>query len=754
MSVVTLARKLSTMKLAEIRGRLFRLGYTAYERRAVASAADRRPADGFEQADLLSLLPHFAVLRQTVDAFLALYPNEARRSIDRAEALLRGDVILFGRIRSCGSVLDWHIDPESGRHWPRLFHGDLRLGDSEHAPGDVKNVWELNRHQFLLDLGKAALITGKGIYGEKAVATVRDWIAANPYGVGVNWAGPLEVAYRALSWLWTYEFLREELRADVAGRREWLEGLYHHGRFLYRHLEEFESPFNHLISEASVLYILGVVLTVPESTRWRRRGAEVLAQHLPAQFYEDGGSVEQAPVYHHATLGFALTAALVGRYHGVEFPTVAWHLIERAIEFSHYMIQPDGRQPAIGDNDDARPLAFDVADNWDFRHFQGIGAVLFGRADFKTTAGRFSEDAFWLLGPDAYAEFQRIPAQSPSRVSTLLGGAGYAVMRSDWSSRADYVCFDCGEQAAGLRHDDIPSAAHGHADALAVVVLLGGRPVLVDSGFYSYNGDRAWERYFRETFAHNTVTVDGSSQALHVGRMTWTRAPRVTVEATELLGAHGWARASHDGYLRGAEGITHRRTVWLRPGGYVVLYDELFGSGRHTVELVFQLAPDLLPILSPSGYAAESDDVAIAWCASGGLSAHLECGGSVPESGWVAPHLGQRVAAPRLSLKGTMADRLTVLTVIVDRRVWPSGPLVEVHESGLVAYLEAPHQRDVVLAAVDGVARAAGYETDAPLAAWRLTEANITSEQVTGTFARTDLSAPLFRMRVSPDANR
>ncbi len=85
------------------------------------------------------------------------------------------------------------------------------------------------------------------------------------------------------------------------------------------------------------------------------------------------------------------------------------------------------------------------------------------------------------------------------------------------------MCFDCGEQAAGLRHDDVPSAAHGHADCLSVVVGLGGREVLVDPGFFCYNGDPAWEVHFRKTAAHNTVVVDGRDQAQHVSKMAWTR---------------------------------------------------------------------------------------------------------------------------------------------------------------------------------------------------------------------------------------
>src|SRR3954470_12071304 len=113
-----------------------------------------------------------------------------------------------------------------------------------------------------------------------------------------------------------------------------------------------------------------------------------------------------------------------------------------------HLTQPDGRVPAIGDNDDARPIVFDRTDGWDYRHFQSIGAVLFGRADFKDVAGRLHEDAVWLLGPDAVERFESIAAAAPPR-SVTLSSSGYVVLRRGGGPTADYVCFDAGEQAGG-----------------------------------------------------------------------------------------------------------------------------------------------------------------------------------------------------------------------------------------------------------------------------------------------------------------
>ena len=129
---------------------------------------------------------------------------------------------------------------------------------------------------------------------------------------------------------------------------QWLEGFYDHGWFIHRHLEHYTSPFNHLAGEACALYCLGVLFPefheAPQVAGARSPGARI--RSLDKQFHADGGSVEQSTFYHHATTGFYLLAALLGRANGEEFSGSVWSAVERAIEFSALMQQPDGTTPA------------------------------------------------------------------------------------------------------------------------------------------------------------------------------------------------------------------------------------------------------------------------------------------------------------------------------------------------------------------------------------------------------------------------
>ena len=738
LTVPSRLRKLRTMSPAEVLARFGSLAFEMVERqqlrRGVPShderlargihAPLRRSTDWREQllegrAKQAHFFPAFSERSNIRERFHRTWPSLLQESRRNADAAVDHRFEFFGQTFTYGRTVDWHADPVSGRRWPFRFHADVPTSGCTEW-GDVKYVWELNRHQFLIDLGKAAFLFEDPRYAGALEELVLSWIAENPYGQGVNWASPLEPAFRVLSWLPAYYCC---LDAPVLTREThltWLAAFLDHGRFLHRHLEYYSSPFNHLVGEACALYMLGVLFPeFTEASAWRRRGRAVLESRLSRQFYGDGGGSEQATFYHHATLGFYLLAALLGRSNGEEFSAPVWQTIERAIEFSAYLMQPDGRVPAIGDADDGKPIRFEHRPFWDFRAFQTIGAVLFDRSDFKALSGGFHEDALWLLGTAGLDRFDRLRAVPPDTASRAFRDSGYFVLRSDWSRTADFVCFDCGEQGVGARHDAVPDALHGHADCLAVVTFLGGEPLFIDAGFLSYNGPDRWQNHFRKTAAHNTVLIDGRDQSRHLGKMAWSHTPRFRQEHWVADDAGSRAIGSHDGYARGDRGVRHRRTVWLRPAGYVVIYDELTGIGDHRVELTFQMPAGASAVLDRQSLLV-SGRFRVSWQASTTLDAVVAAGGSDADEGWVAPSLGVRAAAPRLRLSGDFSSPETgILTICVDTaRVREVAPLrldagMDAAIRCLAVSVRTDDREDLVVAVGGPQVHISGLETDA-----------------------------------------
>jgi hypothetical protein len=660
----------------------------------------------------------------------------------------------FGQSFTYGADIPWQDDPVTGRPWPARFHADVPVHRGDIGAGDVKHVWELSRQQFLIDLGKSVFLDGNDESLEALRRLVRSWIAGNPYATGVNWACALEPAFRSFSWLWAYALSQHTL--DDEFHVEWLESFFDHGRFIEQHLEHYSSPYNHLIGEAAALFMLGA--SFPEfsdAARWKAAARSVLEGRLAEQFYLDGGSVEQSPFYHHATVGYYLLAALTARRIGEDLSPAVWQAVEQGLDYSMALLQPDGRTPEIGGADDGKPIRMEHLPFWDFRPYLAIGAVLFERGDFKARAGRFHEDALWLLGAEGLRSFEDIPTAQPAATSIALPHSGYYVMRSDWSDRADYVCVDCGEQAAGMRRDSVPNSMHGHADCLSAIVWLRGRRVLVDSGLFAYNCGGAWEAHFRETAAHNTARVDGRDQAVHLGKMAWSHSYSPCPEGWHTGEGGAWVLGSHDAYARGPSPVTHRRAVWLRPDHVVVVCDEFVGVGHHELEVNFQFAPGASLTLHTSSALARYGEVAeLGWVGTGRWTVHTAEGGDGPDQGWVAPSLGIRVPAPRLTLRcGTQAPRTHLVTLF-------AAPLVDTPR--VMTFAEEGDGGQLLLVRNEGglqcvgsglVSRGTALDTDAVLAAGLVGEGLVEGDCIGGTYAQIDgarLSALLTSRPVAP----
>jgi hypothetical protein len=354
---------------------------------------------------------------------------------------------------------------------------------------------------------------------------------------------------------------------------------------------------------------------------------------------------------------------------GEAVPSAMWALLEKAFEFSMHITRPDGSVPMIGDGDEGKAIDLLQTSIWDFRPFLAIAAVLFGRGDFKAVAGSFPPDAAWLLGREGLDRYDALREAKPEENSRMLTESGYCIMRTGWDCQSHYLNFDCGEIAAGVSSEDISSAAHGHADALSIEVSAYGVPILVDPGFYTYNGAEKWHRYFRETKAHNTVVVDGCSQAEYRGRLKWSRAPEVRLEHCMLSTAFDCVEASHNGYLRLAQPVVHRRAVVFLKPDYWLIRDELWGEGEHQIDRYFHFSAVEITLqgdgTSIHARSPFGKNLAVIPIEKQGMVVESKRGGNDPEDGWLAMGYGRKMEAPvvRCSTKSTLPIALNTLLI-------------------------------------------------------------------------------------------
>ena len=595
------------------------------------------------------------------------FPGARERLVAEAERLCQHRVQLLGIGEvPLGAEIDWHRDPVSGRSWERRPWPSYDLVH-EVAPGDPKRVLELSRHQHLPRLGIAYALSGDPRYAREVVAQLRGWIEQNPVGIGVHWHSSLELAIRALSWLWALWFVLPSDELDEATARAVAKSLFAQLDHVHNYPSIFSTPNTHLIGEAAALVVGGLVFADSDrGARWLERGGELLEQQLVRQFGRDGLHAELSCWYHCYAVEFYLLALALAERDAHPLARTLRPAVEHLLEPLLELVRPDGSLPMLGDDDGGRALALSASDYGDVRDLLSTGAVLFGRGDLRQAAAELAAETFWLAGADAGRRFRTLVAPGNAAHRASLVNAGYFVLRSGRRVEDCHLTFDCGDLGR-------LGGGHGHADALAVTLWAHGRELLVDPGTCVYNGDRIWRDWFRSTRAHNTVVVDGRDQSEPADTFRWKRAA-----TSRLLGAASfegidYLAGEHDGFAGDPPGVTHRRRVLYVRDDYFLVVDELLGSGKHTVELFHHLPPEAevgsIDQLLEGREARLSAAVGgagllLSMHSTSPLDVRVARGESEPRQGWVSRRYGERQAAPAVVVRVEAELPLSIATLL------------------------------------------------------------------------------------------
>ena len=479
----------------------------------------------------------------------------------------------------------WNRDFVSGLDWPDVSlenRNCIRFDGS-----DVKVPYELSRLQFLPVLGKAHVLTGETRYRDVAKDLLSSWIEANPFGRGVNWTLAMEVALRGMSICFLLNLL-SPFRADEKG---WLacvtRSLWQHVVYIEAHIEfSHLVSSNHYLSNIVGLFCLSSFLEGAGVAEKRGLYLRRIEAELRRQVYEDGGDYEASTGYHVLVTQMFTTVLLLLRAGKITPHPRFFEKVRRMYRLLEALASPSGQLPQLGDCDDGRielllddvqqMVSLPVSERSSLRvsNLLGLGKSLFGEGRGST------EDAKW------YGFSQNDWGTSKSSRAQKLAVFPQSGMAVAKTGPAEIFFFAVPNGIHG-------KGSHSHNDKLSVILRLDGKEVLCDSGTGTYTRDVACRNRFRVTAAHNTVVVDGKEQ--NTIEFTPVGLFRAGNEATVTCIQQGqqsgtvFLQASHAGYA--SIGITHTRTIRLHEKKELAtIEDRLVGSGRHLVELNFQLA--------------------------------------------------------------------------------------------------------------------------------------------------------------------
>jgi hypothetical protein len=564
-----------------------------------------------------------------------------------------------------GSPPRWNRDPRTGIEAP-LEHGKrLDYADPDRV-GDIKYLWEPNRHRHLVTLAQAHALTGERKYFQVIVEHLDSWFLACPYPLGANWASASEAAVRLINWSAAWQLLGGlaspvfQAEAGREFRARWLRSVYQHLAFIRGWLS-LHSADGRLIAEAAGLFIGAATWPHwPQSRLWLAAGKALLEREALEQNAADGVNREQALASQQLALEAQILCLLAGRANGQKFSAAYEARIEAMLDFVASIMDAGGNVPMFGDADDNSLFPLSFKNNNSYKSLLATGALLFKRGDFKLKAGKLDDKTRWLL-PDAQARFAELDSERtrlPLRQQFAHGG--YYILGSEFDTRNEIRLFaDAGPLGYGA------GAARGHADALSFTLSVGGREFLIDPGTYAYHAQARWRRYFRGTGAHSTVRIDGLDQSAQAGSFVWLHKARAGCSLW-LSSAHkdsfeGW----HDGYMRLPDPVKHRRLIELdKPARRILVEDTLEMEDEHDVELLFHCAEhcDVHPAADGFVLSQKNIIVEMKLPKTANSTSQVYRGSVAPIFGWVSRGFDSRQPAPTIVWRARLTGRAVLRT--------------------------------------------------------------------------------------------
>jgi hypothetical protein len=408
--------------------------------------------------------------------------KEAKAALDHTFDILGSGPTKLPRI-------PWHADFKSGYTWKKgLFYSSYNV-DVKTDEIDGKVPWELSRCQHLLWLGEGYRLTLEVKYAQEIVDEINDWVCENPLMHSVNWTCSMDVAFRAVNWLYAVGLVLESGVVTDDFTKTFIKSLYQHGFYIYNNLEK-GIPYsnNHYISDlVGLLYLGSFFRNSCTGRKWYRFARKEYYREVLCQVLPSGANYERSISYHRMVTELFSAAYYLLKRRNEKVPEIVVQRICSMYDFVQAYTKPNGLAPQIEDNDDGRFLPFIKRDFRKHGYLLNqssleVGMISAGVGEklLYNTNNDFSDAGHWIY----------------------RFGDAYLFVTNGGQSR-----FDLGEQVVNT---------HTHNDLLSFELALGNDDIIIDPGTYQYLYSSDKNPYgrneFRSTAKHNTIMVDNEEQ--------------------------------------------------------------------------------------------------------------------------------------------------------------------------------------------------------------------------------------------------
>lgn len=458
--------------------------------------------------------------------------------------------------------IDWNKDPKCSYRWPILFYYYQRSATVNGA--DIKMPWELSRCHHLLWLGAAFQFTKDDKYALEVISQIKDWIEKNPFMKTVNWACTMDVAIRAVNWMFSLWLALDSKAITDDDMCLLSKSLFQHAFFIRHNLEiTLPSNNNHYVSDLVGLIYIGALFDKTEKGRaWYRCGKKRFFREIKKQTLITGINYEYSISYHRLMVELCSYPLYVIMRKGETIPNDIFATIHNMHQYvANYMNY--GIAPVVADNDDGRFLPF---------------------------VKRKPREHEYLITPSSFEN--RVLSSGMNciveNIETVLTtafypDAGIAILR-----RGDAYLYvtNCGYS----KNQSVTSkriGTHTHNDNLSFILALAKDEIIVDPGAYTYTSDIKKRNSYRTGRKHNICMVDGEELNILSELSAFSIVPNVTNRSLVIKGDN-----VNGSYITKTGCLYHNRNIHINESS-LAIRDTLRKKGNnHTVESFLHFAPD------------------------------------------------------------------------------------------------------------------------------------------------------------------
>ncbi len=456
--------------------------------------------------------------------------------------------------------INWNLEIKTGFEWPVGTYY-LKIRNFTPEGSDIKIPWEISRCHHLLWMAEAYCLTEDESYSEEVIEQIQHWISHNPLMYSVNWTCAMDVAIRAVNWMYALSMISSSRYFTDEFAKVVYHSLYQHLFFINLNLERC-IPYsnNHYFSDIVGQLFLGKLFssTLPGRHTFRH-AVEEFFQEIKLQILHSGVDYERSISYHRLMTELVMYGYYMLVRTGTVIPVTVSERFSRMLGFVNEYTMPNGDSPLVSDNDDGRLLpVVPIPFMW---HKYLINS---NSLDIRIA----SCDAKLV-----------VPAYSDNR-SCIHTDANLAILKK----KNFYLFTSCFSR---WRHDGLTNkfiSTHLHNDLLSFVFADGNIPVIIDAGAYCYTSDAVAWKSFRSAKKHNTVIVDDEEPNL-LGNSAFIM--KYNSDAKNLIFSSGETEHCEGEYTTIVGHMTHRREFDLS-AQYLKITDHLAKEGnRHKAYMSF-----------------------------------------------------------------------------------------------------------------------------------------------------------------------